>query len=150
MSACANPLCSCDPCTCADCACGAARLGALERRVMELVWSDPDRELTGRDVAGSLPDHAYTTVATVLDRLVHKGLVRRRTVGRTIRFSAAGTPAAHAATLMREALAAATDPRAALGRFAATLTPAEAEALRAALARPAPGATPEAPAGHCG
>ena len=34
--------------------------------------------MAGREVAGLLPENAYTTVATVLDRLVHKGLVQRK------------------------------------------------------------------------
>jgi hypothetical protein len=64
-SACANPMCSCDPCGCDDCKCGVARLGELERRVMEILWASDDREVSVRDVAGELPDYAYTTVATV-------------------------------------------------------------------------------------
>ena len=71
---CDNPMCSCDPCTCDDCACGVARLGDLERRVMEILWTGGGHEITGREVADQLPENAYTTVATVLDRLVHKGL----------------------------------------------------------------------------
>ena len=105
-STCDNPLCSCDPCTCRGriCTCGVARLGDLERRVIEVLWQEPGREFTGRDVANELPDYAYTTVATVLDRLSHKKLVRWRMNGRTIRFIATGTGATHTATLMRDAL----------------------------------------------
>jgi hypothetical protein len=88
---CDNPMCSCDPCTCDTCTCGVARVGELERRVMMILWERGDDELTGRQVADALPEHAYTTVATVLDRLVHKGLVRRRKLGRSIRFAAVGT-----------------------------------------------------------
>src|SRR5271155_466922 len=92
---CTNPMCSCDPCGCADnCKCGAARLGELERRAMDVVWEEPDREWTGREVTDALFDYAYTTVATILDRLVHKGLLRRRMEGRIIRFSVVGTPSA--------------------------------------------------------
>ena len=87
MSKCDNPLCSCDPCTCATCACGVARLGELERRVMDILWEQPTRELTVRDVAELLPESAYTTVATVLDRLVHKDLVRRRMDRGSIQFA---------------------------------------------------------------
>src|SRR5580658_1766630 len=102
---CANPMCSCEPCGCDDCRCGAARLGDLERRVMEIVWESPGREVTGRQVADALPEYAYTTVATVLDRLAHKGVLRRRMVERTIRFTSAGSKGAYTAVLMHDALA---------------------------------------------
>jgi len=131
---CDNPMCSCDPCTCETCACGVARLGELERRVMTLLWEQGDDELTGRQVAEVLPDHAYTTVATVLDRLVHKGLVRRRMDGRAIRFAAIGTQGAHTAVLMHEALSHGHDPSAALAHFAEILSPEEVAALRTSLA----------------
>jgi predicted transcriptional regulator len=130
---CDNPKCSCDPCTCVECHCGVARLGELERRVIEVLWTDPTRDLTGRDVADRLPDYAYTTVATVLDRLTRKGLVDRRMGGRAIRYGATGTRSAHAAQLMHEAIVVTGDPEAALSSFAATLSPSEARALRRAL-----------------
>jgi predicted transcriptional regulator len=128
-------MCSCDPCTCDECACGGASLGDLERQVMGILWAEPDREFTGRDVANVFPKSAYTTVATVLDRLVHKELVRRRMDGGKIRFSAVGSPGAHAAVLMRQAMAEGPDPEAALASFARTLSPAELATLRQALDR---------------
>ena len=70
-------------------------------------------------------------MATVLDRLVRKELVRRRMDGRKIRFTPVGSPGAHAAVLMRQAMAAGSDPETALVTFAETLTPAEAATLRA-------------------
>jgi predicted transcriptional regulator len=132
---CDNSLCSCDPCVCDECSCGVVKLGAFERRVMDVLWEDPHREFTGRDVAGALPEYAYTTLATVLDRLVHKGLVRRRMDGRVIRFTAIGTRSTHTAVLMYQALAVGgdPDPDAALVRFAETLTASEATVLRQAL-----------------
>ncbi len=130
---CDNPMCACDPCTCDHCHCGAARLGGLERRVMDALWAKPDSELTGRDVAEALTGYAYTTVATVLDRLVNKGLVHRRMDGRTIRFAAIGTRGAHTAVLMHDALAADGDTDAALVRFVETLSQPETKVLRKAL-----------------
>jgi predicted transcriptional regulator len=131
---CDNPMCSCDPCTCDNCRCGAARVGELERRVMDILWEKQGREMTGRDVATLFPENAYTTVATVLDRLVHKGLVRRKMEGRFIRFTAIGTPGAHTATLMHEALSTGGEDRAsALSRFAETLSPSEAAVLADSL-----------------
>ncbi len=130
---CENPMCSCDPCGCADCRCGVARLGDLERRVMEILWTRSDIELRVRDVVDVLPEYAYTTVATVLDRLVHKGLVHRRIEGRTILFTGVGTPGAHTAVLMHDALVVDRDTDAALLRFAETLSAPEAAVLRRAL-----------------
>jgi predicted transcriptional regulator len=135
-STCDNPMCSCIPCTCDSCSCGVATLGDLERRVMDVVWAVPERELTVRAVADVLPEYAYTTVATVLERLGRKGLVRRRKVGRIVRFVAVGTRGAHTAVLMREALAASSDPDAALIRFSETLSEAEATLVRQALDGP--------------
>jgi predicted transcriptional regulator len=97
---------------------------------MDILWESSGQELTGRDVADVLSESAYTTVATVLDRLVHKGLVRRRMQGRSIRFAAVGTRAAHTALLMHEALSTGGDRHAALVRFAETLSPSEAAVLR--------------------
>jgi predicted transcriptional regulator len=131
---CVNPRCTCKNCTCTDCRCGGvAKLGELERRVMDLLWEEPGRELTGRDVADQLSEYAYTTVATVLDRLKQKGLLRRRADGRTHLFSATGTEASHASMLMREALGAAGDPYATLTRFVQTVSASEVEVLRRAL-----------------
>ncbi len=131
---CDNPMCSCDPCTCTQCACGAVTLGDLERRVLGIVWDLPDPEPTGREVADALPAHAYTTVATVLDRLVNKGILSRRMDGRSIRFVPIGVRGAHTAVVMRQALAADGDPSAALVCFAGTLSSSEAAVLRDALA----------------
>jgi len=101
--------------------------------VIDVLWEVPGRELTGRDVANVLRGYAYTTVATVLDRLVNKKLVRRRLDGRTIRFAATGSEATLAATIMREALGSTRDPDAALVRFAEGVSPSEADLLRRAL-----------------
>ena len=131
---CDNPMCSCDPCGCDHCTCGVARVGDLERRVMTILWEQGGDEMTGRQVADALPENAYTTVATVLDRLVHKGLVRRRMDGRSIRFAANGTQGAPTAVLMLETLSDGQDPEGALAHFAEILSPAEVAVLRTSLA----------------
>ena len=100
---------------------------------MEILWSASGNEMTGREVADQLPENAYTTVATVLDRLVRKDLVHRRMDGRKIRFTPVGSPGAHAAVLMRQAMAVGSDPGAALASFARSLTPEELATLRDAL-----------------
>lgn len=132
-SACANPMCSCDPCSCDHCTCGVARLGELERRVMEILWESKDREMSVRDVARGLPEYAYTTVATVLDRLVNKRMLTRRMHGRAILFAVVGSEGAHTAVLMRKALKEDGDPDAALSYFVEGLSDSETSALRRAL-----------------
>ena len=131
---CANPLCSCSPCGCSGaCRCGIARLGQLERRVMDELWQRASSEPTVREIAAALPAYAYTTVATVLDRLVHKGILSRRKDGRAMRFAPVGSRDIHTALLMRQTLETAGDPMPTLVQFARTLSSAEAEALRTAL-----------------
>ena len=116
---CDNPKCICDPCGCEECRCAGPRLGDLERKVMNVVWDRADGEVTGRDVAEALPGYAYTTVATVLDRLSKKGYLRRRTERRVVRFMAADSQNDHAAAAMRDILENASDSKAALVRFRA-------------------------------
>jgi predicted transcriptional regulator len=102
---------------------------------MEILWESEDPEVSVRDVAGALPEYAYTTVATILDRLVRKGMLKRRMDGRTIRFAVVGTKGAHTAVLMRKALGEDSDPDAALLCFVAGLSESEASVLRRALNR---------------
>jgi predicted transcriptional regulator len=135
VTTCNNPSCSCDPCSCTSCTCNIARLGDLERRVMDILWAIEGSETSVRQVADELPEYAYTTVATVLDRLTHKGVLKRRMDGRTIRFAPSGSKGAHTAVLMRHALSADSDPDAALVRFAENLSEAETKVLRRALKR---------------
>ena len=100
---------------------------------MDQLWQRAPSEPTVRHVADALPEYAYTTVATVLDRLVHKGLVDRRKDGRAMRFTPKGSRDVHTALLMYQALESAGDPTPALVRFAHTLSHGEAEVLRKAL-----------------
>ena len=112
-----------------------ARLGELEAKVMDELWRTMGAERTVREVATHFPDHAYTTVLTVLDRLERKGLVRRVRDGRAHRYAAVAGREAYTAALMHEALGSAPDPDAVLVRFAETVTPEEATILRRALDR---------------
>ena len=109
------------------------RLGELERRVMDVLWESMGTELTVRQVAEQLPDHAYTTILTVLDRLQRKHMVRRHKRGRAHHYAAAASREAYTTSLMLEALGAATDRDAVLVRFAETVSPDEASVLRQAL-----------------
>jgi len=100
---------------------------------MEVLWAAPDTPLRGRVVADELPDYAYTTVATVLDRLSRKGEVHRTTEGRVHLYRATGTAAAHAAKAMGEALDAADDPNEALTQFVGRMPDDQLDALSRAL-----------------
>lgn len=100
---------------------------------MDVLWDSVDTPRTVREVAAELPDHAYTTVLTVLDRLRRKQLVRRDTDGRAHRYSAAVRREAYTAARMHEAMGTAPDRDAVLARFAETVSPAGAGALRRVL-----------------
>jgi predicted transcriptional regulator len=102
---------------------------------MEIAWASTG-DVSVRDLCNELPGYAYTTVATVLDRLVHKGVLRRRMDGRAIRFSAVGSKGAHTAVLMRKVLEEDNDPDVALLCFVEGLSEAEASVLRRALNQP--------------
>lgn len=111
------------------------QLGALERSVMNILW-DSTAPLSVRDVLDRLHDQdpAYTTVMTVLDRLLAKQMVQRERDGRAYRYSPALSRDAATAEVLNAALdVAGTDRTAALVHFAQTVDPAEAAALRAAL-----------------
>jgi predicted transcriptional regulator len=96
--------------------------------VMERLWSG-QAELTARQVADELPDHAYTTVATVLERLANKGLLTRRRDGRVIKFSPVESEIDHTVMLMGRALSVSTDRQGALAQFARCASAADARTL---------------------
>lgn len=64
-------------------------LGPLESRVMAVVWS-ADGAVPVRDVLTRLaePAPAYTTVMTIMGRLVDKGLLKRRPLGKAYLYEA--------------------------------------------------------------
>ncbi len=115
---------------------GPVSLGELERSVMEILW-EAETPLSVRDVLealGSGRDRAYTTVMTVLDRLGTKQMVARERDGRAFRYTPAISRDEATAELLHAALDRAGEDRtAALVRFAQTVDPAEAAALRQAL-----------------
>lgn len=111
------------------------RLGELERSVMNVLW-DADAPLSVRDVQVALDerDLAYTTVMTVLDRLGAKDMVRRERDGRAYRYEASRSRAEATSEVLHAALDESGDRTSALVHFARTVDPAEAAALREALA----------------
>jgi predicted transcriptional regulator len=102
---------------------------------MDVLWDSAKGPMSGREVAEQLPDRAYTTVLTILERLRRKELVRRRTQGRVHDFEAADTREAYVAELMIDAMGAAGNRGAVLARFAQSVSPAEARALQEALSK---------------
>ena len=62
-------------------------LGPLESKVLELLWGH-DGAATVRDVHAALPELAYTTLMTTLDRLYRKGVLTRRRRGRAFSYEA--------------------------------------------------------------
>lgn len=61
-------------------------LGPLETRLLELLWARP-RAATVRDMHRELPELAYTTVMTTLDRLYRKGLLIRQKPARAFAYA---------------------------------------------------------------
>jgi predicted transcriptional regulator len=104
---------------------------------METLWemsSDaPEATFTGREVAQSFPDHAYTTLLTILDRLVKKGFVAQIRDGKTHHYRPTKSRDAYIADLMHEALNGTSDRNAALVRFAQTVSADQAAILRDVL-----------------
>lgn len=58
---------------------------------MEIVWRHGAR-ISVRDVRREVPDLAYTTVMTTMDRLYKKGVLARHKTGRAFVYSARQTP----------------------------------------------------------
>ena len=80
-------------------------------------------------------DLAYTTITTVLGRLVAKGLVRRQRDGRRYSYEPAVDESALVAERMHADLRLAADRGVVLQRFVSALSDAEAAALRTTLRR---------------
>ena len=68
-------------------------LGELEAAIMQIIWQYG--EVTVRQVRSALQPTrplAYTTVMTVMSRLVQKGLLRTRKQGKTFYYRPTATP----------------------------------------------------------
>ena len=116
-------------------------LGELEARVMRRIW-DRDGPVTVRDITDDLRRDrpiAYTTVMTVMDNLRKKGWLRRTDHGRAYRYEPIVSGDEYSADVMRQGLAASSDPAAALMRFVGELSSEEASALEEAYRRLAGG-----------
>jgi predicted transcriptional regulator len=61
-------------------------LGPLETRLLELLWAQA-RPATVGQIRRALPELAYTTLMTTLDRLYRKGLLQREKDGRAFAYA---------------------------------------------------------------
>lgn len=113
-----------------------AGLGDLERRVMEVLWA-ADAPISVRQVHATLAterDLAYTTVMTVLVRLVEKGLAERELHGRAWHYRPSCSREDLTAEAMHSALGdGAGDRSAALLAFVEKVSDDDVALLRQAL-----------------
>ena len=65
---------------------GGSVLGPLESRLLEQLWAQP-RPATVAHIRRALPELAYTTIMTTLDRLYRKGLLLRDKDGRAFAYA---------------------------------------------------------------
>jgi predicted transcriptional regulator len=112
-------------------------LGSLERAIMDVLW-DAGRSLRVRELLATLNEErelAYTTVQTVAERLVKKGLLVRTPYRNAFKYAAAYSRDEHVSRLMLEALAASTDRLPVLARFAQSVEEEDALTLLVELSR---------------
>jgi predicted transcriptional regulator len=113
----------------------ALGLGELEREVMEIMWTSPSEALTVREVGEYFPDHAYTTILTVLSRLSNKAFLKETKQGRLNAFTATASREDYITGLIMDALAHTEDRQAALSHFAEALAPIDRSFFRKIFAR---------------
>ncbi|MFJ4466754.1 BlaI/MecI/CopY family transcriptional regulator [Streptomyces sp. NPDC089424] len=109
--------------------------GELEVQVLAAL-----READGPATAGWVRqrlggDLAYTTVITILTRLLAKGAVTRERIGRSFAWTPASDEAGLAARKMRKVLDAEQDREAVLASFVTALAPEDERLLRDLLER---------------
>lgn len=113
---------------------GRRAAGELESSVMAVLWA-ADVPLTASQVGERLPGElAYTTVLTILSRLLDKGQLTRQRAGRGYAYAPVRDEAADTAGRMVSLLDRGSDRKAVLARFVSELT-AEDEALMQGLLR---------------
>lgn len=115
----------------------SARRGAgdLESDVLAALWA-ADRPLTpGETVEAIGGGLAYTTVQTILVRLLGKGVLQREPAGRAFAYSPVLDQAGIVASRMRAVLDSGGDHHAVLSRFVGTLTEDEQQALAELMSR---------------
>ncbi|MEU3184007.1 BlaI/MecI/CopY family transcriptional regulator [Streptomyces sp. NPDC006923] len=109
------------------------RQGELEAQVLSALGQAPG-PATAAWVQERLDcDLAYTTVITILSRLLVKGAVSRQRSGRSFAWQATSDEAGLAALRMRRVLDGEADRRAVLASFVTTLSADDERVLRALL-----------------
>lgn len=108
--------------------------GDLESEILAALWA-ADGPLTPAEVVDAIGGElAYTTVQTILARLLAKGAVQRRPAGRAHAYSPVLDDAGMVARRMQAMLDAGDDQAAVLSRFVGTLTPEQERTLAELLA----------------
>jgi predicted transcriptional regulator len=102
---------------------------------MEVLWSDPTSHLTVRAVNEYFPNHAYTTIMTVLSRLTTKGFLTETKLGRLNIFRATASREEYVTGMIMDALSSTPDRQAVLARFAESLPVSDRNYFRAIFAR---------------
>lgn len=105
---------------------------------MDVMWEHPGTPLTVRDVGEHFPDHAYTTILTVLSRLSAKGFVQESKQGRANTFTATASREDYITGLIQEALSNTEDRHAALAHFADSLNSGDRSFFRKIFTRTPP------------
>jgi predicted transcriptional regulator len=108
-------------------------MGSLEARALAVLWAHPDGITPAgarTELGGEL---AYTTVNTILSRLVKKGMAQREKRGKVFVYRASVTEADLAAARMRAALEQTGNRAAALARFVDELSSKDEILLRQVL-----------------
>ncbi|GGK95230.1 penicillinase repressor [Sphaerisporangium melleum] len=118
---------------------GVFVLGTLERAIMEVLW-DSAEPLLVREVQSALNARAgkslaYTTVQTVAERLVRKGLLGRAAERKAFRYWARRSRDEHVTAAMLAALAETDDRAPVLSCFARSVDLDDALRLLEELAR---------------
>ncbi|GHA19267.1 hypothetical protein GCM10010372_18650 [Streptomyces tauricus] len=123
--------------------------GELEAQVLSALRAGEGPATAGRVQERLGGDLAYTTVITILTRLLAKGAVTRERAGRSFVWTPASDEAGLAARRMRRVLDGERDREAVLASFVTSLEPGDERLLRELLAHPeAQLAHPEAQPAH--
>lgn len=107
----------------------APRLGELEQRVMDLLWESNPRSV--RDVMNALPQcPAYTTIATVMQNLKTKNMVKTQREGRLVFYLPKLTREEYVARRMHQALDTSSDRATSILHFVKNMPEDGLEMLR--------------------
>ncbi|WP_328493314.1 BlaI/MecI/CopY family transcriptional regulator [Streptomyces sp. NBC_00414] len=110
--------------------------GELEAQILSALRTAEGPATAGRVQERLGGDLAYTTVITILTRLLAKGAVTRERIGRSFVWTPASDEAGLAARRMRRVLDGERDREAVLASFVTSLEPDDERLLRELLAHP--------------